>query len=104
MIMKVPYAEFDKTIAEGIWVVDFYTDHCGPCKMLDVTMNQVINDNPIVNLAKCNIEDDPEYAERFGVDGTPTVLFCNNGVEKSRFVGAWGRDKIEQSLSECMYD
>lgn len=104
MILKIPYSEFDETVKNGIWIADFYTDHCGPCKMLDPVMEQVLFDNPIVNLAKCNIEDDPEYSERFGVEGTPTVIFLNNGIEKERFVGAWGRDKIMECLSRCMYD
>lgn len=104
MILKVPYKEFEQTVKNGIWIVDFYTDHCGPCKMLEPVIEKVLFNNPIVNLAKCNIEDDPEYSERFDVDGTPTVLFYNDGVEKSRFVGAWGEDKIMECLSDCMYE
>lgn len=102
-VIKVAADKFDETIREGIWIADFYTDHCGPCKVLDVVIDQVIFDNPEVNLAKCNIEDDPEYVDRFGVDGTPTVIFFNDGEEKCRFVGAWPREKVEECLSECMY-
>ena len=70
MIKKLHYAEFDETIKTGDWIIDFYTDHCGPCKILDVSMAKILRENPIVNLAKCNIEDDPEYADRFQVSGT----------------------------------
>ena len=103
MIKKVSYKDFDKTVKEGDWIIDFYTDHCGPCKMLDVSMGQVLVKNPIVNLAKCNIEDDPEYVERFKVSGTPLVLFYHDGVEKERFSGAQGTDKIMETLSKSMY-
>ena len=102
-VIKVAADKFDETIREGIWIADFYTDHCGPCKVLDVVVDQVLFDNPMVNLAKCNIEDDPAYAERFDVRGTPTLIFFNDGQETGRFSGAWGRDKVEEYLSQCMY-
>ncbi|MCF0110984.1 MAG: thioredoxin family protein [Erysipelotrichaceae bacterium] len=104
MVKKLNYKEFDEAIAHGDWILDFYTDHCGPCKMLDATMAKVLKDNPIVSLAKCNIEDDPEYQERFEVTGTPLVLFYHDGVEKARFSGAYGEDKIRECLSVCLYD
>lgn len=104
MVRKVAYKDFDKTVADGDWIVDFYTDHCGPCKMLDAVIEPIVFDNPIVNLAKCNIEDDPEYAERFEVEGTPTVLFYHNGVQKQRFTGAQDRATVMKALSASMYD
>lgn len=103
MVVKVPFQDFEKTVRQGDWIVDFYTDHCGPCKMLDVIMDEVLFDNPIVNLAKCNIEDYPEYQERFHVEGTPTVLFYHNGEKKQEFTGAQDRDTILKCLSASMY-
>lgn len=104
MVRKVAYKDFDTTVAQGDWIVDFYTDHCGPCKMLEAVLEPILFDNPIVNLAKCNIEDDPEYAERFEVDGTPTVLFYHDGVEKYRFFGAQDKLTVMKALSISMYD
>ena len=104
MVRKVAFKDFDKTVKHGDWVIDFYTDHCGPCKMLDVVLDEVLFDNPIVNLAKCNIEDDPEYVQRFEVEGTPTVLFYHEGIEKQRFFGAQDRETIIKCLSASMYD
>ena len=104
MIKKVPYAEFDETVRSGDWIIDLYTDHCGPCKMLDGTMAKILQDNPIVHLAKCNIEDYPEYQKRFAVTGTPLVLFYHNGVEKTRFSGAQSPEKVRECLSVCLYE
>ena len=104
MVRKVACRDFDETVAKGDWIVDFYTDHCGPCKMLDAVMEPILFDNPIVNLAKCNIEDDPEYQARFEVEGTPTILFYHDGVEKQRFTGAQDRETILKALSASMYD
>ncbi|WP_234123002.1 thioredoxin family protein [Clostridium hydrogenum] len=103
-VIKVGEEKFDEVTKEGIWIADFYTDHCGPCKVLDVVINQIIFDNPMINLVKCNIEESPAYADRFKVEGTPTLLFLNDGEIKDRLVGAWGRDKVEECISKCMYE
>ena len=103
MVKFVPEEEFDAVTKEGLWIVDFYTEHCGPCKVLDIVIDQVIYDNPIVNLAKCDIEKSPAYVERFQVEGTPTVLFMYNGEIKDRWIGAYGRDKIEESIARALY-
>ena len=76
MPSPVSYTHLDvyKRQKEGFWIADFYTDHCGPCKILDVVLGQIIYDNPEINLAKCDIEKSPAYTERFGIQGTPTPV------------------------------
>lgn len=103
MVKSVPEEEFDKTTAEGFWIADFYTDHCGPCKMLDLVLNDIIYDDPEINLAKCDIEKSPAYTERFDISGTPTLFFMLDGDIKKVIQGAQGREALEQIISEVMY-
>lgn len=95
--------EFDQVTKEGFWVADFMTDHCGPCKMLDMILAEIIYDNPEINLAKCDIEKSPAYVERFDISGTPTLLFIMDGEIKSTISGAQPRDVLESMISEAMY-
>ncbi len=104
MVCKVHADKFDETIREGIWIADFQTNHCPPCRFLEMVLDQVLFDNPTVNLAKCDIDEDPSYVERFQIEGTPTAIFFNDGVEKCSFSGAAGRDTIEECLAKCMYE
>lgn len=103
MTKFVPEEEFDEVTREGFWIADFMTDHCGPCKMLDMVLTEIIYDNPEINLAKCDIEKSPAYAERFNVQGTPTLLFMLDGEIKSTISGAQSRDVLEEMISEAMY-
>lgn len=50
MTKFVPEEAFDQETAEGFWIADFMTDHCGPCKMLDMVLAEIIYDNPEINL------------------------------------------------------
>ena len=79
MVKNVAEEEFDAVTKEGFWIADFYTDHCGPCKMLDVVIGEIIYDNPEINLAKCDIEKSPAYVDRFHIQGTPTLYFILDG-------------------------
>ena len=95
--------EFDEVTKEGFWIADFMTDHCGPCKMLDMVLSEIIYDNPEINLAKCDIEKSPAYTERFDVQGTPTLLFMMDGQVKSTISGIQPREVLEELISEAMY-
>lgn len=104
MVMyNVNEEDFDKVTKEGFWIADFATVHCGPCKMLDMVLEQIIFDNPVVNLAKCDIEKSPAYVDRFNVTGTPTLLFINDGEIIDRMTGARGREELEEEIRKCMY-
>lgn len=96
--------EFDQVTKEGFWIVDFMTDHCGPCKMLDMVLAELIYDNPEINLAKCDIEKNPGYPDRFNVGGTPTLLFMNDGEIKSTLIGFQPRAALEEAISDAMYN
>ena len=104
MTKFVPEEEFDATTKEGFWIADFLTDHCGPCKMLDMVLAELIYDNPEINLAKCDIEKSPKYTERFDISGTPTLFFMMDGEIKSTMVGFQGREELEEAISEAMYN
>lgn len=103
MTRFVQEEEFDETTKEGFWIADFMTDHCGPCKMLDMVLAEIIFDNPEINLAKCDIEKSPAYQERFDITGTPTLFFMLDGEIKAQLSGAQSREVLEEKISESMY-
>ena len=103
MTKYVSEEEFDAVTREGFWIADFYTDHCGPCKMLDLVINEILFDNPEINLAKCDIEKSPAYTERFEIQGTPTLFFMLDGEIKEQITGGRSREDLEGIISRVMY-
>lgn len=95
--------EFDEVTKEGFWIADFMTDHCGPCKALDMTLTQIVFDNPEINIAKCDLDKSPTYIERFKIRGTPTLFFMLDGDIKSTLSGFQSRSVLEEKISETMY-
>lgn len=87
----ITQTEFEDQVlqASGTVLVDFYADWCGPCKALVPSLTRLAGElQGRVNIVKVNIDTDPELAEKYGVDGVPTLLVFQKGREKDRMVGA----------------
>lgn len=83
----------DFTKKEGLVMVDFYADWCGPCKMLTPILETVSREQEI-ELVKVNVDEDSELASHYGVRGIPTVLFFKNGELKETIVGSVPKSKL----------
>lgn len=96
---------FDRIVSEGFWIADFYTDHCGPCKLLDRIISDIVADDPDINWAKCNLDDGNwGFQDRFGIVGTPTLLFFLDGEQKGSLMGGFhSREKVLEEISKYMY-
>lgn len=61
-------------------LVDFYTDWCGPCKMMNPVLKQLkkrMGDELII--LKINAEKNPAAAIRYQVRGVPTLILFQKG-------------------------
>ncbi len=84
-------------------VVDVWSPGCGPCQMLEpIVMDLATEYEGRVKVAELNAAEGGRVAARYGVMGTPTVLFFRRGREVDRVVGFVGsrylRDVIDSEL------
>lgn len=80
-------------------LVDFWADWCGPCKMLAPVLTEVADENPGVKVAKLNIDDEPELAQKFGVMSIPTLILFKEGKEVAQMVGVQPKETIENMIT-----
>lgn len=96
--------DYDSTVSQGFWVADFYTSTCGPCKLIDRILNELVTENPDINWAKCNLENDWDMMDRYHVQGTPTLIFYLDGEEKGRLMGGFHtKEEISAEISKILY-
>eukprot|EP00344_Euplotes_crassus_P009841 CAMPEP_0196999938 /NCGR_PEP_ID=MMETSP1380-20130617/5017_1 /TAXON_ID=5936 /ORGANISM="Euplotes crassus, Strain CT5" /LENGTH=196 /DNA_ID=CAMNT_0042417063 /DNA_START=1 /DNA_END=588 /DNA_ORIENTATION=- len=64
----------------GDWFVKFYAPWCGHCQKLAPTWDELaVRLDKKINIAKINVDDSPNTAERFNIRGFPTLLFFKRG-------------------------
>jgi len=70
-------------------VVDLWADWCGPCKTLGPIIEKVIDEtNGAVELAKVDVDANPQVSQAFGVQSIPAVFAISHGKIVDTFVGA----------------
>lgn len=80
-------------------LVDFTATWCGPCKALAPIVDKIADDfSGQVRVGKCDIDDSPSTAAKYGVRSVPTVMVFKNGEKIAQHVGLTNRDKLVQLL------
>lgn len=96
MIMK--YLEEKENLKDlvknGIYIVDFYAEWCGPCKMLALDLEELEN----VNIIKVDIDKHMDLTREYGVMSVPTLLYVKDGVIKNKTIGYISKEEIEENL------
>ena len=94
MIKYLENEKLEDLTKEGIVLVDFYADWCGPCKML----GRVLEDLDL-NIVKINTDTHVDLAQKFGVMSIPTVLIYKDGKEVSKFIGFRSKEEINEIIN-----
>ena len=79
-------------------IVDFWAAWCGPCKMLSPVVDQLGEELEGVKVAKINIDEQMELAEKYNVSSIPCVVAFKNGEEVNRSVGLVPKQKLVDLL------
>lgn len=80
-------------------LVDFFAPWCGPCQMLKPVLEKLVQEYDFV-LAKVDIDQNPDLAQTYGVEGVPDVKVVVNGKVADGFVGMLPEPKLREFLAQ----
>ena len=101
--IHVTDAAFEKTVLQSTLpvIVDLWAAGGGPCRMVAPILDKLASeyDGKLV-VAKVNTDENPAWAQKYGVQGIPTMLFVMNGKVVHRQVGALPEKMLRMTVSE----
>jgi thioredoxin 1 len=90
---------FADLTGDGVVLVDFYADWCGPCQMLEPTVEEVAAET-VATVAKVDVDEHQPLAQQFNVQGVPTLVLFADGEAVEQVVGVQDKgtlvDLVEQ--------
>ena len=88
---------FEETVTkDGIVLVDFWAEWCGPCKRFSPIYDQSSEANPEIVHAKVDTEAEQAIGAQFGVTAIPTLMAFRDGIMVFQQAGALPAPQLKQ--------
>lgn len=81
----------DDLIKEGICLVDFYAEWCGPCKMMNPILSKLEDK---ISIVKVDIDKFQKITNNYKIMSVPTMIFFKDGEKKDEIVGFHSEDDL----------
>ena len=104
MELEITSQNFDEIKQQGKPVlVDFWATWCGPCKRLGPIIEELAAEyDGKAIIGKCDIEENDELTEQFGIMNVPTVVILKDGKEVDRVVGLAMKNVYQDKLNALL--
>ena len=89
-----------KSISSGDVFVDFYSEACGPCRMMLPFLQQLSEEIKDVSFIKVDAVEHKDLAEQYGVRSVPRFVFMKQGVVVADKQGACPKETVKQFIIE----
>jgi len=90
----------DKTVKDGIVLIDFWAEWCGPCRRFAPVFEKMSDRHADATFAKVDTEAEPDLAGRYGVTSIPTLVIYRDGIPVFGQPGAVPEQVLEDLLGQ----
>lgn len=84
-------------------LVDFWAEWCAPCRALAPVVEKIAEANTgRLKVGKLNVDENPETAQEYGIQGIPTLLLFKEGKLVHQMVGFQSQTNIQRGIDEAI--
>lgn len=100
MIIHLEKNNLNDLISNGLHLVDFYAEWCGPCKMMQKVFEEIENDiEGKLDIIKVDIDKFQKLSEEYRIMSVPTMMFYKDGVKIKEIVGFYDKEELLEIIN-----
>ena len=101
MTTSVTDATFSADIAQGLVLVDFWAEWCGPCQIMIPRLDELTAKlGDAAKICKLNVDENPFTAQSHKVMSIPTMILFKDGQAVERLVGVRSVDELTEIIKK----
>ena len=103
LIKHISDASFDADVIQSSTpvIVDFWSEWCGPCKMIAPILDEVASAyQGKLQVAKMNVDENRDIPAKFGIRGIPTLMVFKGGQLAATKVGAMSKAQLTAFIDQ----
>lgn len=101
-MIEVNQNNFDEIVlqAKTPVVLDLWAPWCSPCMMITPILEELSNENKHITFVKCNVDQNPQIANKYSIRNIPTVMFFNKGKLLDTQVGVNSKMTFNSAINK----